>query len=232
MRTKGGLKNYQMNRISEVQDFFNEVVQNLMLADLDNLVTKIPVVPNAGGNCNFPITLFIFSCIEFLGYLTSQELIDDDKDYTKKRVFSYIRDFFDDKYKNQILKNESTFVDVFRHGLSHEFFAKGAGISRDKGVLVGKNQAGILVLSADGFYEAFKLSAEVLKKRISTNDRGVADNLVERYTNLLHKNNKETPINSSGQNRSIPVLAPSIAKPLKSVNGTGTASYPMDNYNN
>lgn len=232
MQKKDGLKGFQMNKVLEAQKFFDEVVRELMLADLNNLVMKIPAIPNTGGNCNFPIALFIFSCVEFLGYLTSEELIEGGNDYTKKRVFSYINDFFDKKYQDQVFENEATFVDVFRHGLSHEFFAKGAGISRDKGVLLGKNQEDILILSADEFYDAFRLSTQILYQKVSTNENNVADRICERYASLLDKNKKKFQYNSSGSKPSISTSAPSIAPPLKSVSGTGTVSYPMEGDNN
>lgn len=216
-----------MSKVVLAQDFFDEVVQGLMLADLNNLVTKIAVIPNSGGNCNFPIVLFIFSCIEFLGYLTAEELIEGGQEYTKGRIFSYINLFFDEKYKVQLNAKENDFVDIFRHGLSHEFFAKAAGVSRQKEILIGTDAiTNVLVLDADEFYKAFRLSTEVLRDKISS-ESGIAERIVDRYTNRLNDNKKKFGSNFTSANTPASIAGPTVAKPLKSVNDTGTASYTM-----
>lgn len=218
-----------MDKVQQAQEFFEEVVKALMIGDLNNMVTKIPVVPNAGGNCNFPIALFIFSCIEFLGYLTSENLIEGSSNYSKDRVLSYIDSYFGENYKVQIKDNKEIFVAVFRHGLAHEFFAKAAGISRQTGTLITTDKStGYLVLDADEFYVAFRASTETLKVKISNNDGGVADKIVSRYGALLKKNLSKFTPKFIASKTFTPISGPSIARPLKSVNNTGTASYPLD----
>ncbi len=75
-----------MDHTELAKKFLNEVVMGWMLGDLENMVTKIQPVENGAGNCNFPIVLYIFSCIEFLGFLTSEVIIPEREDYTKKRI--------------------------------------------------------------------------------------------------------------------------------------------------
>lgn len=218
-----------MNSVEEAQKFFHEVVEAMMIGDLDNMVTKIPVVPNAGGNCNFPITLFIFSCLEFLGYLTSDKLIDGGQNYTRDRVLSYIDGFFGDNYKTQIKNNRDVFVSVFRHGLAHEFFAKAAGVSRQTGTLITTHkETGYLVLDADEFYQAFKASTAALKENINKDVNGIANRIIDRYSKLLDKNLKNFKPKFISADTFTPISGPSIARPLKSVDNTGTAPYPLN----
>lgn len=204
-----------MNYIKEASKFFHEVIEEMMLADLNNLTSKIKVVPNSGGNCNFPITLFIFSCIEFLGYLTSESLIDGNKDYSKKRFLSYIDSFFGENYKIQINNNREIFVSVFRHGLSHEFFAKAAGISRSSGTLVTTHpETGVLVLDADEFYQAFRVSTELLKDKILKDEDNICERIISRYSDLLNKNLKNFKHKFVSANTFTPISGASLAKPL------------------
>lgn len=194
------------------QNFFTEVINGWMLGDLENMITKIPPIKGRVGNCNFPIALYIFSCIEFLGFLTSNKIITDNEDgHTKKRIWSYIDSFFADDYISQLKSYENDFVSIFRHGLAHEFFAKAAGVSRGESLLIFyDDELKSLVLDADKFYEAFKSSTENLKKAISQNTNKIADSMLSRYNVLQASNfikflpkNVSTYTHTSSSNASI-----------------------------
>ena len=201
-----------MNHTELAQKFFTEIIDGWMLGDLENMVTKIPHVKGGVGNCNFPIALYIFSCVEFLGFLTSDVIITDHEDsYTKKRIWFYINSYFDDSSISQLKPYENDFVNIFRHGLAHEFFAKAAGISRDESLLVFYDtELKSLVLDADKFYNAFKSSTENLKKAVSQNSDKIADKMLSRYNVLQASNiikflpkNIPTSTHTSSSNASI-----------------------------
>ncbi len=179
-----------MDHTELAQKFFEKIIDGWMLADLENMVTKIPAVEGAVGNCNFPIALYIFACIEFLGFLTSDVIIPDGADNdTKRRIWSYMNSYFDNGFISQLKSYEDDFVSIFRHGLAHEFFAKAAEVSRGKSLLVFYDtDLKSLVLDADKFYEAFKFSTENLKQVISQNTGKIADKMLSRYNTLQASN--------------------------------------------
>lgn len=60
-------------------------------------------------------------------------------------------------------KHEPYFINVFRHGLTHQYFAKGGGISRgEPGVIYFSPKFG-LILDADRFAEIFIKSTKNFK---------------------------------------------------------------------
>jgi|SRR3989344_4637860 len=164
-----------------LNDFIAEVVDGWMLQDLERLSNDIPHRPGEAGNCNFPIALYIFACLEFLGHLTSQKLIPDNQSgYSRDRIMSYIDNFFPQEFVQKIQPHRNNFVNVFRNGLAHEYFAKSAGISRTESLPLQADSEGRLILDADRFAEAFKLSVERLKEGIKT-DGNLVDRIVDRY---------------------------------------------------
>lgn len=196
--------------------FLSDVVMGWMLGDLENIVTKIKPVENGSGNCNFPIALYIFSCIEFLGFLSSDVIISEDsRNYTKSRVWSYMNSFFNENYLSQIRPYEDNFVSIFRHGLAHEFFAKAAGVSRNTGTLITYDERlKSLVLDADEFYQAFKSSVENLRLVVSQNQDKIADKMLSRYnvlqaSNLIRYLPKKIPTITK-----TPASTASIAEPI------------------
>lgn len=205
-----------MDHTELAKKFILEVVVGWMLGDLENMVTKIQPIKNGAGNCNFPIVLYIFSCIEFLGYLSANKLIPDgSNNYTKRRAWFYMNSFFNDNYLSQLRPYEANFITIFRHGLAHEFFAKAAGVSRNTGTLITYNtNFKSLVLDADEFYRAFKSSVDNLKNAVSQNQDKIADRMLSRCNSLQASNfikylpkNIPTTTSTSTSN-------PSIAEPV------------------
>lgn len=167
-----------------LNDFITEVIDGWMITDLKRLLNDIPHRPNAAGNCNFPIALYVFACIEFLGQLTSVTPINTNQGgYTTSSIMGFINDFFPDDFKQKIQPYQNNFVNIFRNGLAHNYFAKNAGISRTEVEPLQVNDKGMLILDADRFAEAFMASIEKLKKNI-TNDSNLSNRIVDRYSNL------------------------------------------------
>lgn len=181
-----------------VQYITDKVTDGYMLGDLKR-ITNLPVIPSKPGNCNFPIVLYIFSCIEFLGGLVSETPIPDGHGATQKRVWSYMQLTFGPHF--QIFQqHEDNFVQIFRHGLSHEFFAKNAGVSRHQNELFGTSAGRKLTLDADRFFEIFYESCCTLKSLVERNEE-LAVRISERYLELQRRNQEKWSSSSSFSTR-------------------------------
>lgn len=159
-----------------------------MLSDLKRLESDIPHRPSEAGNCNFPIALYVFACVEFLGQLTSATPINTNQGgYTRDSIMGFIDDFFPDDFKQKLQPYRSNFVNIFRNGLAHNYFAKYAEVSRTEKEPLQVNAKGMLILDADRFTDAFILAIQKLKEAIKTNSQ-LADRIVDRY-NSQYQNN-------------------------------------------
>lgn len=161
------------------------VIDGYMLGDLKRMV-DLPVIPNETGNCNFPITLYIFSCIEFLGTLVAETPIPDRPGATQDRFWAYVELAFGNSLQS-FQQHRNNFIQIFRHGLTHEFFAKHAGISRQHTELFSTSSGGKLVLDADRFYDVFKESCDTLKSLLDTSDQ-LKERVSDRYLELQQRN--------------------------------------------
>lgn len=173
-------------KIEALNNFISQVVDGWMLSDLATLTT-ISHKPGAAGNCNFPIALYIFSCVEFLGQLTFFGTLGKQV-YTKGAVLSFIEDYFPDDFKLKLQPHKNEFVNIFRNGLAHNYFAKAAGVSRTKTEPFSMED-GCLVLDADRFADAFRLAVDKLKSTIQ-NDPQLAKRIVDRYEEQVNENQK------------------------------------------
>lgn len=171
-----------------------KVIKGYMLGDLKR-IADLPVIPDQFGNCNFPIVLYIFSCMEFLGTLVSEQPIPDGWGATQARVWAYIELTFGE-HSQAFQQHRNTFVQIFRHGLTHEFFAKNAGISRGQADIFGASPGGKLTLDADRFYEVFRDSCEVLKSLIENSEQ-LAERISNRYLELQQSNREQWPSSTS-----------------------------------
>ncbi len=174
------------NKAQILNYFVTQVVDGWMLTDIVRL-TSIPHRSGAPGNCNFPIALYVFACIEFLGQLTPVTPINPRQPgHTQTSIMGFIDDFFPDDFKQKLRPHRSNFVNIFRNGLAHNYFAKAAGISRTKPDYFSVEN-GHLVLDADRFAEAFKLATDKLKENIKT-DPQLVERMVNRYDAQHHHN--------------------------------------------
>jgi len=157
--------------------FFNEIVECYMLADLAKIEENYDPSKKCG-NCNFPLALQVFSCMDFIGWLISDHR--NKKEDTSGNINSFIDNLFSSTRGEQIKQVEG-FVNIFRHGLAHEYFAKGCGISRKKGELLWLDfDNNSINLDADVLLEKFRLCIDVLKKKISGNPN-LANQIRKRY---------------------------------------------------
>lgn len=183
-----------MPTISEITNYIKDkVIDGYMLNDLRRMI-GLSIIPNQSGNCNFPIVLYIFSCMEFLGTLVSENPIPNGRGATQARIWAYIELTFNENAQ-AFQEHRDTFVQIFRHGLVHEFFAKNSGISRNNENLFWRSESGKLILDADKFYEVFCTSCERLKTQISESQE-LSGRIFERYLQLQQENKERWPTTS------------------------------------
>ena len=101
--------------------FLNKIVFGWIKNDLERMTTQVPARNGQDGNINFPLALCTLSYMEYLGGF----LLGEEGDFTNNAT-EYIDKCFSHKneYPIDILR------DIFRNGLAHEYFARGA-ISRN-----------------------------------------------------------------------------------------------------
>jgi len=206
-----------MNENSKwLNNFIREVVDGWMLNDLKRLINDIPHRSSEAGNCNFPIALYIFACIEFLGQLTLSTPMSGSS-YTQASIMGFIDDFFPDNFKEKLRPYRDNFVNIFRNGLAHNYFAKYAGVSRTESEPLQVNADGMLILDADLFTEAFRSGINKLKKSIQT-DPHLVHRIVERYNTQYKESSlrfRATPTTTSFVSGAS-LAHPSMLKNLKS----------------
>lgn len=184
--------------------FFEEIVQCYMLADLSKIESNYNPAVRCG-NCNFPLALQIFACMDFIGWLISDPR--NKKEDTSGNINSFINNLFSSTRGRQIKQVEG-FVNIFRHGLAHEYFAKGCGISRKKGELLWLDfDNNSINLDADVLLEEFRLCINVLKKKISSNPN---------LANHIRKGYKEMQADNSLVNKKLIVISSSKDTTTKS----------------
>lgn len=195
------------------QVFFGEIIQCYMLADLAKIEGNYDP-SNKCGNCNFPLALQIFSCMDFIGWLISNP--KNQPDETAKNIESFVSNLFSTTRKMQV-QEVTKFAKIFRHGLAHEYFAKDSGISRKgKELLSVDLDKEVLVLDADILLEEFRASIERLRQKIE-NDPSLGSEIRTRYTEMQNDNSLVTRgiiSKSQGQNaitKSISLNLPTYA---------------------
>lgn len=127
--------------------------------------------PKGCGGCNYPITLYILSCMEWLGFLTRKCKINlVERKGTKKNIVS-ILDYFPKQYQTNKDIYGKILADVFRHGLSHQFFPKIAGVSRyENRELAIFKYNGTICLDADTLADHFLLALVNIQIQLEDSD--------------------------------------------------------------
>lgn len=180
--TSSATKEEKINFVKK--EIFDKTINGYMVGDIRRLLT-IKVIDNYSGNCNFPIALYVFSCMDFLGYLIAETEYSLNGD-TDKRINEYISVMFSEEAKKEIEPHKNEFIDKFRHGLTHEFFPKMSGISRANSELITKSIEGYWVLDADVIANMFIKSVENLST-LESNET-VLQRIYNRYYKIQEKN--------------------------------------------
>lgn len=136
--------------------FLNEIVFGWIKSDLERMKNEVPVRPGQPGNINFFLALCVLVSMEHLGGF----LLGEDKKF--ENVKKYINKCFSNPgdYPIEILK------DIYRNGLAHEFFPRGA-VSRanERPPIFVDNKIGI-VLDAETLANDFLNSLDKFKTEL------------------------------------------------------------------
>ena len=164
--------------------FLDTVVKGYMVGDLERML-EIEIRTGQYRNCNFPIALYTFACTDYLGYLISKKKYSRTGRDTGPRIKAYIDRTFTRQHKKELDEsNWSGFVNVFRHGLAHEFFPKMAGVSRVMGkLLTWSKEQGYWILDANCWAKAFIESVPTLASLME--DDGTCVTMYDRYIEFL-----------------------------------------------
>lgn len=167
-------------------EFINKVVHGYIQKDLENMKSYLPRKPGEEGNNNFPIALVVLSYMEYLGsFFTSNDFSPEEN------IKEYIDKCFNrpDEYYPAIL----TFL--FRHGLAHDYFARG-GVTRDGNrPAMYKNYENKAILDAEtllnDFLESLNKFADVLSddfydKRMRIAGKKIAE-IEENHRDQINK---------------------------------------------
>jgi hypothetical protein len=148
----------------DLELFISEKLEGYMKGDVKVLMDIKANSDTGFGGLNFPLVLYVLSCMDYLGYLISVEQLSLWGKDTDKRILNYISAFFPDEAVNEINKVGDAFTDFFRNGLSHEYFPKKLhGISKDEGPLFQKGKDDdVLILNSYAFGKVFCQSVDNL----------------------------------------------------------------------
>ena len=152
--------------------FVTNIVNGQIRLDTQRLLNVKPQRYAVGGNINYPLALYVLSCMEFLGSI----LLGEDINYTEN-VSAYINTCF----VNANEYNINLIRDIYRHGLAHEYFARG-GVSR----------SGVRPAIRKGINFAIILDAETLANdflsSLKTFENSIVDQKYEkRMSDILKK---------------------------------------------
>jgi len=115
------------NAARRMRNFFDNEISNFVLPDIDRLTNEIR--PNDQGlrGCTVPLAMLLFSLIDLLGFLMRP---DQNANKRKtRRNFEYLLSesrYFSETYA----ENWKMILELFRHGIMHQFFPKASGITK------------------------------------------------------------------------------------------------------
>lgn len=171
-------------------EFIKKYVLGWMKRDFEKIIEKIPVIPNEPGNIGFFLALSVLVSIDALGGF----LLGENKGF-KENVKEYISKCFrkPGDYRIKILQ------DVYRNGLAHEFFSRGAvtrgsscpamfrdkkiGVTLDANTLAKDFLESLNKFTEDLTEENYQKRSKQLQKKISEciiNNQPIIDSLPER----------------------------------------------------
>jgi hypothetical protein len=119
-----------LNAKKRVQDFFDVEISFYVLPDIERLTNEIRPDSNGQRGCTIPLAMMLFSVIDFLGFL-----MRDDENANKKHTyknFHYLLSksgYFPRIYSEN--KNCEKIVELFRHGIIHQFFSKASAVTKE-----------------------------------------------------------------------------------------------------
>jgi hypothetical protein len=159
--------------------FISETVLGWIKQDLTRMLTLRPL--NAGmGNINFPLALCTLCYMDYLG---SFLLGKDKNDYTK-HISAYVSKCFinNSEYPVEIMG------DIFRHGLAHDYFPRGAVSRNEYHPAVYKGKTYDVVLDAESLTKDFLSSLDVFAEELK--DENFNSRMQEALDTIENKKKK------------------------------------------
>jgi len=132
-----------------------------------------PAVHPQGGGLNFPIALCLFSYMDAVGYFFTGKLFD-----TSGNIWKYMEETFGEDF-SKFKKFGPEITNVFRNGLSHEYFAKHSAISRGMYEVIFFDEKEILVLDADRLSDIFIKSIYKFNQYVLKNRKDVYEKIIK-----------------------------------------------------
>lgn len=146
-----------------------------------NMMLRIPVIPNANGNCAAPLALYSMAAMGFLGYLTAPNELEENEPIERILAFSEPYCDLDMRITAKILYG----------GLVHRLVPKGMGLGRygyDADLFVDYN--GFTVLNADKLAYIVLTGVLQLEGQLIEDDE-LADRIWDRIMALSHEEGDE-----------------------------------------
>lgn len=139
-------------------EFLDRIVDGWIRRDLERMMSGIPANDGEIGNINLPLALCTLSYMEFLGgYLIGRyrSFATSAKKYIKQC------------FSNPSEYNVALLMDIYRNGLSHEYFAR-SGISREnERPALYLSKEGQVVLDVETLTKDFIKSLQVFRTELS-----------------------------------------------------------------
>ncbi|MBM4326911.1 MAG: hypothetical protein FJ118_07070 [Deltaproteobacteria bacterium] len=150
-----------------VVDHFDRVVLGYVREDIRHLLEQIKPDGQGLGSCAVPLAMTVFSAMNFLGALICLKGEPDD---TKASIKAFCNRFM--SKVNKLYQKETAqevFIDLFRHGLAHQFLPKACAITRDPRMneVLGDFPEGTLTLQSDVLAKDFLRAIELLYEKVS-----------------------------------------------------------------
>ena len=138
--------------------FLNDIVFGWIKKDFERMLQRIKVIPGGEGNINFPLALCVLVDMEYLGSF----LLGNDCGFNNC-AGKYVQKCFKkpNEYPIKILG------DIFRHGLAHEYFARGGICREGKHPAVFNDEKIGPILDAETLVKDFLDSLEKFKDELS-----------------------------------------------------------------
>ena len=150
-----------------VREFMANEVAKYIVQDLERLITETWPRRDGTGGLAVPLGLTCFAIMDYFGFLTRRG------SRVNKRQGSQNILFFVDNWlpKPRLGSSPAVLTRIFRHGMTHQFFAKASGITRgDRSRVIVRIPQDIPVLNVDALADAVLDGLRSIDRAVSATD--------------------------------------------------------------
>jgi hypothetical protein len=183
---EGSTEDAMNPRRQRVLEFFSNEIERYVIGDLMCLSEVRPDQKTGLRGCAVPQAMLAFAILDLFGYLINEKskARKDDTHGNFKEIFSSKHGLFPVPYE----KETDRIVELFRHGMMHQFFAKASAVAK-----LGEDAPLILFqdapcLNVDRLSEDVITALRELRQRVASGDY---DDLAERINGRLDRLAKE-----------------------------------------